>query len=229
MSISSKQNKRDNPLLRVPKDHRLDWRAFMNTQMQLSESDSRWQGMCESLQRQAHGFAAAFASAYAHQVATPLSERINPVEAPISAFIFVDDPNDSNRYGHIVGKWNHAPTAEDIPVVTNDVSDSKAAYDPGNITVCRLGWFPSNWGDNIQFATMWFGGTEIPQVEPQTGPEDTEKFVRQAIERARGVIELMRKAVKDNDGKQHPSHEKALQREIADQQQTIADLRSLLP
>lgn len=230
MSISSRQTKRDNPLLRVPKDHRVDFKDFMRTQMQLPESDERWRAMCESLQRQAHGFDAAFASAFAHQIATPLSERMDPREAPISAFIFVDDINDSNAWGHIVGKWDHGPgSLEEIPVVTNDVNDAKQGWDPGNVTVCKLGWFPRYWGDSIQFATLWFGGTEIPSIKPQTAKEDTEQWVRQAIERARGVIELMRKAKRDNDESKHPRHERAIDREIADQQEIVASLKQLLP
>lgn len=230
MSISQNQTGRDNPLLRVPKDHRLDWRNFMTAQMGLSESDTRWKGMCESLQRQAHGFAAAFASAYAHQIATPLSERIDPRDAPKTAFIFVDDPNDSNAWGHIVGKWDFGPgSLEEIPVVSNDVNDAKNGYDPGNVTIVKLGWFPQFWGDSIQFATTWFGGTEIPTIEPETGPEDTERWVKAAITRAEAVIELMRKAKQDNDGKVHPRHEKAILREIKDQREVIKGLKALLP
>lgn len=230
MSISQHQSVRDNPHLRVPKEHRQDWRGFMTTQIRLSESDTRWKGMCESLQRQAHGFAAAFASAYAHMVATPLKERVDPREAPISAFVFVDDPNDSNPFGHIVGKWGHGDgTLNDIPVVTNDVNDTKTNYDAGNVTVCPLGWFPNHWGDGVKFATTWFGGTEIPTYEPESAEEDTAEWVKVAIERARAVIEMMRKALRDNDESTHPRHERALNREIADQQQIIADLRGLLP
>lgn len=230
MSVSSTQTKRDNPLLRVKREHRLDWRAFMSAQMQLSESDTRWQGMCESLQRQAHSFEAAFASAYAHQVATPLSERMDPREAPISAFIFVDDPNDDNRFGHIVGKWGKGDgTLNSIPVVTNDVSDSEGGYDGGNVTVCPLGWFPTHWGDQIKFATTWFGGTEIPTYVPESGKEDTAEWVRVAIDRARAVVEMMRKALRDNNEDKHPAHERALQREIEDQREIIASLRELLP
>lgn len=230
MSVSQRQTGKDNPLLRVPKEHRLEWREFMGIQMKLPESDTRWQGMCESLQRQAHGFAAAFASAYAHMVATPKTERIDPREAPVSAFIFVDDLNDSNRYGHIVGKWGDGDgSLEGIPVVTNDVTDNKATYDPGNITVCKLGWFPANWGDQIQFATLWFGGTEIPSVDPETAKEDTAEWVRISIDRAQAVIEMMRKAVRDNDQKAHPAHERALKREIEDQREIVEALRNLLP
>lgn len=230
MSISQRQTGRDNPLLRVPQEHRQDWRAFLGDQMKLPESDTRWRAMCESLQRQAHGFDAAFASAYAHQIATPLSERIDPREAPLTAFIFVDDPNDSNAFGHVVGKWGHGDgTLENIPVATNDVSDNKAGYDPGNVTVCPLGWFPAHGWGSIQFATLWFGGTEIPTIEPQTGPQDTERWVKVAIARAEAVVELMVKARQDNDGKVHPRHEQAITREIQDQRQIIASLQALLP
>lgn len=230
MSIAQHQNKRDNPLVRVPKEHRRDWRDFMSLQINLPESDTRWQGYCESLQRQAHGFDARFASAYAHMVATPLNERMDPRDAPISAFIFADDPNDENAWGHIVGKWGHGHgPLDDIRVVTNDVNDRETGYDPGNVTVVPLGWFPRYWGDSIRFATMWFGGDEIPQVEAPTAKEDTEVWVRKAIEKAQEVIEWMKKALKDNDGKEHPRHERALKREINDQREIIESLRSMLP
>lgn len=233
MSISQRQNRRDTPLVRVPKEHRQDWTEFMQDQIDLPEYDVRWRGMCESLQRQAHGKPAKFASAYAHMIATPQNERMNPLEAPRTAFIFVDDPRDSNAFGHIVGKWGMGPgSLADIPVVTNDVSDSKAYYDGGNVTVCKLGWFPANWGDAIQFATMWFGGDDIPTVEPPTAEEDTERWVKASIESAQHTIELMRKAAKDvrpTNTAAAVRHEKAIRREIEDQRNIIRDLRKLLP
>lgn len=232
MSISNNQTRRDNPLLRVPADHRQSWRDFMNTQMKLPESDTRWRGMCESLQRQAHGFPARFGSAFAHMIATPKSERLDPRDAPTGAFIFVDDPRDSNAFGHIVGKWAHNDDVEQTLVVSNDVSDNEAGYDPGNITVVPLGWFPRFWGDSIQFATLWFGGDSVPTVpvpQPETGPEDTSVWVQKAIDNAQEVVDMMQKARKDNDGAKHPRHERAILREIADQRDIIASLKSLLP
>lgn len=232
-SISSLQSSNDNPLLRVPRDHKLEFKDFMSRQMKLPESDTRWRAMCESIQRQAHGFDAAFGSAYAHMVATPKSERMDPREAPRTAFIFVDDPNDSNRYGHVVGKWDVGTgSLEGIPVVTNDVSDSEGGYDPGNVTVVPLGWFPRHWGDAIQFATTWFGGDEIPTftpAPPESGKEDTAEWVQVAIERARVVKEMMRKAIRDNNDITHPAHERALRRELAHQQSVIDSLKQLLP
>jgi hypothetical protein len=231
MSISSKQDRRDKPSIGVPKEHRQEWREFMRDQIALPESDQRWRGMCESLQRQAHGKPARFASAYAHMVATPMSERMDPREAPRTAFIFVDDENDSNAWGHIVGKWDFGDgTLDGIPVVTNDVNDRETDYDPGNVTVVPLGWFPRHWGDSIKFATLWFGGDDIPTFDPTPSPkEDTAKQVQRAINRAEGVIEMMKKAIRDNDGKEHPRHEKALRRELSDQREIIADLKKLLP
>ena len=233
MSISERQSRRDSPLVRVPKDHRQDFREFMQAQMELPESDMRWRGMCESLQRQAHGKPAKFSSAYAHMIATPLSERIDPLKAPRTSFIFVDDPRDANAFGHVVGKWDMGPgSLSDIPVVTNDVSDSKAGYDPGNVTVCKLGWFPANWGDSIQFATTWFGGDDIPIIEPETPAEDTERWINAAIRSAEHTIELMQKALKDvkpaTEGGR-ARHARAIHREIAEQRQNIRDLKKLLP
>ena len=230
MSISSQQFGKDTPLVRVPKSHRVDWRAFMRQQFALPESDQRWKGMCESLQRQAHEFDAAFASAFAHMVATPKNERMDPREAPISSFIFVDDLADSNRFGHIVGKWSFGNgSLESILVVTNDVTDDEAGYDPGNVTIVPLGWFEKNWGDSVQFATTWFGGTEIPTFVPGEAETDTEEWVLVAIERAKAVVEMMNKALRDNDESKHPNHERAIKREIADQRQIIEDLKRLLP
>ncbi len=166
MSVSSMQTGKDSPTVRVPKEHRLDWREFMQDQIQLPEGDERWQGMCESLQRQAHGKPARFASAYAHMVATPDSERMDPREAPVSAFIFIDDLNDNKPFGHVVGKWNKGDgSLGGIPVVTNDVNDSKSGYDPGNVTICPFGWFPAERGIGIKFATLWFGGDDVPEVQ----------------------------------------------------------------
>lgn len=232
MSISSKQSGKDVPDKVMPLADRQDWRSFMQAQIDLPESDQRWKGMCESLQRQSHSFPARFASAYAHMIATPKKERLDVREAPVGAFIFVDDPRDSNAYGHIVGKWSYSDDAESIRVVSNDVNDTKSGYDPGNVTVCPLGWFPRFWGDSIRFATVWFGGDRIDtKLRPAAQPPrvKTAAEVRRAIDAALEVIEWMQKAAKDNDGKQHPAHEKAIRREIADQRKTINRLKKLLP
>lgn len=231
MGFAEKQSGKDGPL-RTTTEARTSFKDFMRRQMALSESNETWKGMCESLQRQSHGFAARFASAYAHQVATPRSERLSIKEAPVGAFIFVDDPNDSNRFGHIVGKWAQGETEADTPVVTNDVTDSQSGYDPGNVTVCPLGWFPTHWGDNIRFATVWFGSDSIPLKDdkpPESAQQDTRDWIKRSIERAELVIELMKKAIKDNDGRKHPKHEAALKREVEDQRKIIADLKRLLP
>lgn len=231
MGFGSKQTGKDSPL-KLTNEARLGFKEFMRDQMSLSEGDERWRGMCESLQRQSHGFPARFASAYAHMVATPRSERLDVREAPVGAFVFVDDVNDSNRFGHIVGKWRQDNTVSDTLVVTNDVADNEGGYDPGNVTVCQLSWFQRNWGDSVQFATVWFGDDTIALKDdrpPETAEEDTKGWVERSIARAEGVIELMKKAVADNDGKEHPNHEAALKREIADQRRIIADLKKLLP
>lgn len=234
MSISQKQSGKDSllnlDLIRVPKDHRQNWRDFMMSQVGLPESDTRWQGMCESLQRQAHGFDARFSSAYAHMIATPRSEQLDPREAPRSAFIFVDDLRDSNAFGHVVGKWGWGDgSLEDIRVVTNDVNDAETTYDPGNVTVVPLGWFPQHWGDSIKFATLWFGPAQVPTIDLESGPEDTEKWVRASIEAAKEVLELMEKALRDNADERHPRHERAIRREIQAQKDNIKDLKGLLP
>lgn len=218
----------------MPLDDRKAWREFVKAQIALPETDQRWKGMCESLQRQSHGFPARFSSAYAHMIATPKSERLDPRDAPPGAFVFVDDVTDSNRFGHIIGKWAMGPGAlEDIPVFTNDVNDAHTGYDAGNVTVCKLGWFPRNWGDSIQFATLWFGNDEIPTVEKRTPNErqriKTAPEIRQAIANAREVIEWMVKARQDNDGKSFPKIEAAITREIKAQKKTIERLQKLLP
>jgi hypothetical protein len=230
MSISQTQSGVDKPDICVPKEHRLSWRGFMRSQMALPESDVRWKAMCEALQRSAHGFQPSFSSAAAHMIATPKSERMDPREAPATSFIFVDDIHDSNFFGHIVGKWGMGDgTLENIPVVTNDVNDDRSAYDAGNVTIVPLGWFPANWGDSIQFATTWFGGTEIPTFVPQSGKDDTEEWIKVSIERAKAVLEMMRRARHDNDEAKFPRHEKAIQREIDAQLDIIKSLRELLP
>lgn len=226
MSTKIQQDRRDSPFQRVQKDQRQDYRAFINAQVGLPDHDQRWRAMCESLQRQAHGFVARFASAYAHQVATPPSERIDVREAPNTAFVFVDDPADSNKWGHVVGKWGK-DEAGNILVSTND------ADGPGVISIKRLDWFEPNWGDRVQFATLWFGPDTIPLAPPPepkpTAKQTTEAQLRSAIDNALEVIELMRKALRDNKEAKHPAHEKAIKREIADQQETIENLRRLLP
>jgi len=223
------QNKADNPFM-VPRQDRLDYRGFIQEQMQLSNTDTTWAAACETLQRTAHGFPARFGSAFAHQIATPAAERIDPREAPFSAFIFVDDPEDSNKDGHVVGKWHDAADVADIVVVSNDVGDDKLSYDPGNVTTVSLGFFPEHWGDTVQYATLWFGPQHIATVDGP--PEPTAKQaikdeLHDAIDSAQEVIEMMEKAIHDL-GDDHPIAERRCRREISHQRRVIDNLKRLL-
>lgn len=227
-SISSRQNRADNPLV-VPRQDRLDYRGFVDEQTALPDSDTLWGGGCESLQRTAHGFPARFGSAFAHQIATPKKERLDPREAPFSAFVFCDDPNDDNAFGHVVGKWRDAPKLDDILVSTNDVADNGSDYDYGNVTVVPLGYFPAHWGDGIRFATLWFGPDEIPTVEQKPKPRQAiAAELRDAVDAALDVIQAMSKAIRDL-GPGHPVIERRCRREITHQHQVIEQIRRLLP
>lgn len=227
------QNRKDTPLLHMPLNDRQDWRAFYETQFARPVTDDTWGAMCEGLWRSGHGFPATFGSAIAHQLATPKSERLDIREAPIGSAVFYDDPRDSNPFGHITGLWaRKSPT--DIDVATNDVRNG--SYEYGSVSVVPHTWFKANWGDDLQFATLWCGpykvevvGGKVVPPKPPTGRQDTAALVHRAINNAEQVVDLVKKAIKDNDGKIRHQHEVRLHQELRDQQQNLRDLRHLLP
>lgn len=229
------QNRKDTPLSHMPHDDKVDWTQFYRKQIALPDTNDQWGAACEALWRTGHGFPAQFASAIAHQYATPKSERLDVREAPIGSAVFIDDPSDSNAFGHVVGLWErHLGASDVIKVATNDVKGN--TYEYGSVSIVDLGWFKPNWGDDTQFATLWCGdykvqvvGGKVVKPKPPTGREDTKSQIQRAIHFAENVVEMMHKAIKDNNGKIRPAHERQLHRELADQQRNLRDLRHLLP
>lgn len=228
-SFASKQTSRDQQLI-TDRDDRMDYRSFMKAQFHLSEDDITWGGACESLWRQANGFAATFGSAAAHRAATPMKHRFDPRDAGIGFAVMVDDLNDDNTNGHIVGKWSDADKIEDIICASNDVADGGTGFDFGNVTTINLGWFPKNWGDQIWFATDWCGDDQIVGSHvPQTGRENIETQIRNAITRCRQTLEWLERAKRDNPDREHPKIEQTLREEVAYQNRQINRLKRLLP
>lgn len=139
-------------------------------------------GMCLKVCRVARGIPSRYLTAKISQDATPREYRVYNVEDLRAGMVlYYDDPNDSNRAGHIVTMIGRVPNANpkslhDILVETNSVQS-------GRITTVRGDYFPTYWGDKFQFGATWLNGYEIDhfKVSPPKKKSRRPKWVRKAI------------------------------------------------
>lgn len=145
------------------------------------KSGSRaWRGLCQMRVRSARGIPAVYPSAFAAMVATPMSERVYNLDKITRGMVgYADDPNDSNKYGHVFTFVGRTKDDNTLLVDTND------ALILGGGSVVRYDWFASHWGDRFQFAGTSINGFDLdlpdvkkkndhpePQSEPTTGNLD---------------------------------------------------------
>lgn len=157
----------------------------------------KWKALCLSLARQAPGLPAIYPSALAAQHATPASRRYPLARARRGMVAYFDDPNDSNRFGHIVtvAGWDgKGRTLGDLIVVSNDAKRT------GGVDVVRGSFFPEHWGDAFVFATDWLNGYDLPGYDadavpkPAPGRETIGKNLDHAIADIRRAVRAHRKA-----------------------------------
>lgn len=135
----------------------LEWYRTHNTTAQIGFNPD---GMCLAVCRTSRDIGPRYASAKQAQDATPKQFRVYKIRDLRKGMkIFVDDPNDSNKFGHIVTmagrvagfQWDDP---NDILVWTNSVVS-------GRLVLVRLTYFREHWGDSFQFGAFWLNGVEF--------------------------------------------------------------------
>jgi len=117
-------------------------------------------GMCLKVCRTARNIPAKYLTAKEAQDATPEEFRVyNPQDLRKTMVLYFDDPNDSNRSGHIVTQVGRVPgfdpkSFDDIIVETNSVV-------AGKIVRVRASYFMEHWGDAFRFGATILNGVEL--------------------------------------------------------------------
>lgn len=143
-------------------------------------------GMCLKICRTARGIGAVYPTAKAAQDATPKKHRFHKVsDLRAGMVLYYDDPNDSNRAGHIVTMAGRVKGADrnklsDILVWTNSVQS-------GRVTLVRGDYFVRYWGDPFQFGSDWLNGMELDYYGKK--PKGGTSIKRTRVERARRLLE----------------------------------------
>lgn len=129
-------------------------------------------GMCLKVCRTARLIGPMFLSAKQSQDATPEKYRIYKVRNLRRGMVlYFDDPNDSNKFGHIVTmigrvKGGDRDSLHDVLVETNSVVS-------GATVVVRADYFNDHWGDPFKFGAWWLNGEELDFPQPK--PPEPEK------------------------------------------------------
>ena len=117
-------------------------------------------GMCLKICRTAAGKPPLYPSAKASQDATPSKYRVHRVrDLRRGMVLYFDDPNDSNRFGHVatmIGRvrGSRMDDLSGVLVETNGVKSHE-------LVVVRGDYFQKHWGDPFQFGATWLNGSEI--------------------------------------------------------------------
>lgn len=135
----------------------LEWYRTHNTSAEIGFDTD---GMCLKICRTARDIGSRYLSAKEAQDATPRDNRFFHVRNLRRGMVlFFDDPNDSNRYGHIVtviGRVKDAnrDSLDDLLVKTNSVKANE-------VVTVRASYFSQHWGDPFQFGADWLNGVEL--------------------------------------------------------------------
>lgn len=135
----------------------LDWYIDNQTKSQIGFDPD---GMCLKICRTARNIPAKYLSAKEAQDATPEAFRVYSIRDMRRGMIaYFDDPNDSNRFGHIatmIGrKRGEDPFSLDsLLFETNSVKADE-------LVVVRGSYFVENWGDSFKFGATWLNGVEF--------------------------------------------------------------------
>lgn len=141
-------------------------------------------GQCLKVCRTARDRPPIFPSAKAAQDATPKEHRVHNVkDLRRGMVIYFDDPNDSNKAGHIVTMIGRVKgfkdwgSLDEVLVETNSVKS-------GELVVVRASYFKQHWGDSFQFGATWLNGAEIdypakkkPAPPKPQGPSRVQNFI----------------------------------------------------
>ena len=135
----------------------LQWYKDHNTAGQIGFDPD---GQCLKVCRSARNIPAKYLTAKQSQDATPKEHRVRKIANLRKGMVlYFDDPNDSNRAGHIVTmigriKGFRPGSLDDILVETNSVVSN-------SVVVVRGSYFKKYWGDSFKFGATWLNGIEL--------------------------------------------------------------------
>jgi hypothetical protein len=172
---------------------------------------TRWPALCLKLQRSARNLPGVFPSAFAAMQGTPMSDRVHdPDEIQAGMVGYADDPNDSNKFGHIFcfrvkqadGTWL---------VWTND------AFGRGGVYCVDWQWFKRHWGDDFVFASKSLNGFGLilPKAVERKNPSPKPRL-KATPDNLDYAVHRLQKSKAYHQKHDHPRYVKALDKEIAD-------------
>ena len=136
----------------------LEWYRTHQTTAQIGFDPD---GMCLKVCRVSRNVGPKYLTAKAAQDATPLEHRHHRVrDLRRGMFLYFDDPNDSNRSGHIAAMIGRVSGFDpddlhDVLVETNSVKANE-------VVVVRADYFQEHWGDPFHFGATWLNGVVLP-------------------------------------------------------------------
>lgn len=181
---------------------------------QHDSGSTSWRALCLKLQRSARNLPGVYGSALAAQHATPMSERVYDRKKWLAGMVvYIDDPNDSNKFGHIVSLRGRTKTS--WAVWTND------ALVRGGVSCVDVDWFLPNWGDRVQFAATSLNGYDLllPKASVPKKPKPSHGPLR--LQNLEYAIHRLDKAIAYHEKHNHPKLVEALKKDRAEIQQTI--------
>lgn len=140
-----------------------NWREtieWYKTHTKASQIGFNPDGMCQKVCRTARNIPSKYASAKQSQDATPREHRItNIADLRAGMIVYLDDPKDSNRFGHIVTvmgrvKGPKLSSLSSLLLMTNSVK-------AGELVVVRGDYFQKHWGDKFQFGATILNGVVL--------------------------------------------------------------------
>jgi len=155
-------------------------------------------GQCLKVCRTARAIPSKYPSAKAAQDATPKKYRVQKVrDLRRGMVLFFDDPNDSNKFGHIVTMVGRVRGGD--PDNLHDVLVESNSVVKGKVVVVRGDYFTEHWGDPFQFGATWLNGQELDTPSgvtrvrkfKQGGPAYDVNLLRTAVEHGRHDVQPM--------------------------------------
>lgn len=152
-------------------------------------------GMCLKICRTARDIGPKYLTAKQSQDAVPPQHRVHKVRDLRKGMnLYFDDPNDSNKAGHIVTqigrvKGFDVDDLNDVLVETNSVVS-------GQLVIVRATYFTKHWGDPFQFGSTWLNGQvlDVPSAQSRvynfkhSGPNWNVRMLDRAIDAGRSEL-----------------------------------------
>lgn len=174
----------------------LGWYASHTTENDLGFNPD---GMCLKICRTARDIGSKYMTAKQCQDAVPKKYRVTKIaDLRKGMNLFFDDPNDSNKAGHIVTMLGRVKGAD--PDSLHDVLVGTNSVISGRLVVVRGDYFTEHWGDPFQFGAAWINGvpTDIPSGNTRVkkfkagGPRYDVKLLDDSIHAGRHDVKASR-------------------------------------